>query len=261
MLPTSRAAITSGKEANNSSIKAQSSEVRDTHLQNLLNLLAKASFGPTAIIIIVGEGPRSKAFIMHEKIATKFSDFIRAALKIRWQESTHRTILLPEANPAEFDVFEPFVYTGRVYSQAIAERTKSNQDDTEYEHLAKLWLLADMLQATTFKDAIVDSLIEKLEPWNKCPSKVHYQIYTGSAGSSAMRRLLIDIVLREWNDKALEKAAKDWFGQDFFADLAIKQMQRKGEKRAVDAPYHGEPNCKYHEHGNAEPCYKTMFDY
>lgn len=72
------------------------------------------------------------------------------------------------------------------------------------------------------------------------------RIFGGSVGSSAIRRFPIDLVMYEWGANAVKQALLDGFGADFFADLAVKQMQRKGEKRAVDASYHSEPSCKYY---------------
>lgn len=111
------------------------------------------------ITVIVGEDDDGETFYLHEDAATKHSRFFAAALANGWKESEERTIRLPDEDPEDFSLFARFNYSGIIHSKR--EGDADEDGDGEWVRLADSWILGDKLLATTFKDAIIDSIVQK----------------------------------------------------------------------------------------------------
>lgn len=171
-------------------------------------------------------------------------------------------INLPEEEPENFEIFAAFAYTGCIFSQKEGDLyTDDDGDecDSENDRLAHLWATGEKLQASAFKDAVVDVFIERIRASGSVPLHTFEAIYSASSGASPMRKLHVDIALFAWDTHHIANASRDEQWNDFFADLAVQQHQYVGYERPENAPYEQGPTCIYHEHGNSAACYKTMF--
>ena len=112
--------------------------------------------------------------------------------------------------------------------------------------------------SVSFKDAIADTLLAKMRDEARSPIGMHRNIYLKSSASSAIRRLLVDIAVRQWTDEAMSFQKHDASHAEFFFDvvLALHKIKWHGIK-GLGPVWQGDV-CKYHEHGNDKPCYKTM---
>lgn len=114
-----------------------------------------------------------------------------------------------------------------------------------------------MVQDSSFKNAVVDTLIDRCVELGEYPSGLATVICKHTAKSSPMRKLLVDFWV--WGSK------KKWFdgdGRDIndapaeFWVAVAKAMRIAGpaahEKKVV-YPW-VKDRCQYHEHPDGEPC-------
>ena len=216
-------------------------------------------FGDAVISVIVGEHWNApQTFTIHESVITRFSDFFAAAVKNGWKESEDRVVRLPDRLASDFEVFQSFIYIGRIFNNDPTELP--NADMNEYTALALLWGLGEELQSTAFKDAVVDAFIEVLRNHEYMFNFAYGIIYSKSAGASPMRRLQVDTALWKWDAETVKNALSSETYSDFFQDLAAEQQKFIVHGRPARAPYLRSASCVYHEHcGSGSPCYKTMF--
>ena len=205
-------------------------------------------------------GAEEEVFYVHKTMLERHSDFFVKALQKEWVEGSDKCVKLPEDDPALFKLFVAFVYTGKIYFQ---HQPESQPEDTceEWHICARAWVLGDKYQATSFKDAIVDALLEKIEAEDKVPIGMHRVIYANTATASPMRKILVDIAVYEWHDGRVEDLTRSEAWNDFFTDLAVKLHSLRHAALGT-APYKSGSGCLYHEHEAAgKPCYKKMFEY
>lgn len=71
--------------------------------------------------------------------------------------------------------------------------------DEEWERLSTAWILRDRLLANSFKDAVVDAIIAKLNSTYHHPADLQSQIYVASSKTAKIRKLIIDIAVFFWD--------------------------------------------------------------
>lgn len=102
---------------------------------------------------------------------------------------------------------------------------------------------------------MADTLLSKVISGRFHPTSLHRAIYPASNPSSAIRKLLIDIVLWAWNkeDHGDEQECKD------YPEFVIDVRNALPDKRQTNL-YEEQDTCKYHEDvAEGTPCYRTMF--
>lgn len=209
----------------------------------------------------MNEGPALQTFHLHKDIAVKFSDFLAAASRNGWREAAEGVIKLPEQDSEVFAIFEAFIYNGCIYSKKEGDEFRGLDGvnkNKEWARLSSAWLLGETLQASAFKDAVVDAWIDLLRS-PQVPLSAFVSIYPGTVGKSPMKELLIDVAIWGWHRKTFEEALQCTSGQAFLADVAVKQSGMLEDGRPKKAPYADGSTCIYHEHGEDKPCYRTMF--
>ena len=120
-----------------------------------------------------------------------------------------------------------------------------------------LYALADFIQDTGFKDALIDALIDWMTTWKKWPLKVATYIYPYSKQNSPHRQLAVDLFVnvqrRELISDRLDQQME--FMQDIIKAIA-PNLQDGIKCVRIQAWFKGLDGCKYHDHGD-KPCYKT----
>lgn len=212
--------------------------------------------------VTVGQDQDKQTFLLHKDVVTKFSDFLAAAVREAWRKDHDTDIKLPEATPAIFRIFQVFVYGGSIHSQEDGDSTAMKDDaryDPEYDRLAAAWLLGEYLQASAFQDAVADTLIDKVKYEQLTPLWMYKDIYAGSPRESGMKRLLVDLAVTYWSKASTVEAGKVDRNSEFFLELSAEHADRR-DKGDYSTPLKAKDvGCAYHEHGDKEPCYKTMF--
>ena len=189
-------------------------------------------------------------------------------MKKPWQKGMQRAIALPEDHPNIFDMFFHFSLTGSIFSSRDRDYTEAGpgdyyHTDAEWSRLGNAWSLGEKLQATSFKDAVVDAMMAKIIEQQVWPATLYRTIFPVSSKASAIRKFLVDVAIWHWGDRALVDQANDPNGlskhPEFVPDLALALYTLRHKGRTGTAPFL-EESCHYHEHvAEGKPCYKTMF--
>lgn len=215
------------------------------------------------IKVMVGTGPEARSFYVHEDKLKQHSEYFKAALSGEWQEAREREVCLAEDDVAAFDIFAGFVYSGKLTiannDDVPSSATRSEAPPFRSRDLAHCWALADKLLATSLKDAVTDKLCQIAVDFEMYPTGMHRKMFEHSISPSGVKRLLVDFAVFAWDDEIFEQE-KQWghLCSAFLYDttrraLSITQEERKGDDPWLSA------GCKYHDHGEDTPCYKTMF--
>jgi hypothetical protein len=171
-------------------------------------------------------------------------------MKSYWETSTSGSVTLKEEDPEVFEVYLHWLYCETL---PVKNDSPGHEGNIEYVQLAKAYALGEMLQDVNFKDAVLDAISIKscskasdgqrwfpLGPAIRC-------IYEGTPGSSAARRLLVDMYTYHGNGNWLT----DWANEDdlpkqFLLDLAVAALTKR--PRPPDFLSRKIGTCDYHEH-------------
>jgi hypothetical protein len=204
--------------------------------------------GATVVTFRVGD-EKLQDFVVHEKLIARRSEFVRTALSKDWKESLERVIHLPKAEPRTFELYQQWLYTGRIPSCGYGDHTKDAQ---EYRNLVDAYNLGERFLDADWKDAIVDAIINKLYCTSVFDPRLTNLVYDNTPLLSPLRRLLQDIYVYSGSAKWLEDMED--VNSDFAKDLCKCQMGLKNGIDPKDAPYLN-ISCRYHEHGPKGVCY------
>jgi hypothetical protein len=172
-----------------------------------------------------------ECFIIH-------ADFFRRALNGNWAESDDRVITMMEDDPEIFDKYLHFVYTKEFPAMPHAALV-SDQILGEYRMLARVYVLAEKLQDTRTKNAVVQAMMNLSQRKDEAgklrmpdPEAITI-LYSGTVHSSAGRRLVVDlcfVVDAESLRKNIDNLPKDFLG-----DLAIALCtdRQPGRSKAI----------------------------
>ena len=146
--------------------------------------------------ICVGQQPRQKEFVVHKSFISR-SEFFRRALNGNWAESDDRTINLLEDDPNVFAQYLHFIYTNKFPTKENGA-TVPEMARGEYVDLAKIYVLAERLQDTPTKNAVMKRIFTKsmkaeADGKTYVPSgKVVRIIYEGTPKGNPIRSLVVD---------------------------------------------------------------------
>jgi hypothetical protein len=146
------------------------------------------------------------------------SKFFYCAMNGDWVEKDERLVKLPEDDPEIFGIYANLVYTGKIAirsSETAKGQVAKHALQAEHTTLCILYVLAEKLQDTLAKDAIVTSIraickesltheIEDFENqddyhggWFVLTASAVSIIYEGTVRGSPARRLMVDMLISE----------------------------------------------------------------
>lgn len=202
---------------------------------------------------LVGTSPSQK-FIVHKGAVEPRSEFVRLALRGEWKEASERTIPLPDDDPAAFSVYQQWLYTGMIHTCSDEAPSKV---DPEYKLLVKAYVLGEKIIDPTFKDCVVDAIIEKLHDPRHFDTGLADLVFGGTPPTSLLRRLWIEIYFSFGNaDWITPESMGETGSMEFLVEFSRYQIQH----RSASSPFGGNRmfmSCTYHEHG-AQPCHRQM---
>lgn len=214
------------------------------------------ALGTTTITFRVGPSSASSDFVLHESLIAPQSEFVRRAMRGDWKEAQDRIIPLPEDLPDAFAVYQQWAYTKKIYS--ATKQCDIAKAAGEYSLLVRAYSLGDRLLDVEFKDAVIDSIIDKLLEQRRFDTRLTNEVYENTPSDSPLRRLWQDIYvhagLSEWLD---EKATGGPVSAEFLLDVARLQMRVTQASGEMIAPYLDGSQCQYHSHGFGA-CYTRM---
>lgn len=216
------------------------------------------------VIVQVNSSTDKKTYIVEKNILVRHSEYFADLLNKRQAGSGAHEVFLLEVEPEIFNIFRHFVKTGQIYSKHDGDFESAHSEDgegtdREWARLIDSWVLGERLRSCSFKDAIVDGIIDKLCKGDCYSPDMQDDIYPQSHKTSGIRKLIVNMAI--WNhDKeslAQQGCRKDMFR--FYFDMVMVMQEVKQDGMQKKAPYVGQDTCKYHEHAReGKSCYKTM---
>ncbi|KAK5729745.1 hypothetical protein LTR17_011711 [Elasticomyces elasticus] len=140
------------------------------------------NLGDSVMVFEVGSSIEAKPqrFVIHEDIVRPVSDFVSLALSGEWKEASERKIPLPDDEPRIFRVYQSWLYTRRIVGVSC-------------ELLLHCYVFGEKFLDTTFKDVVIDCLLEVIARRRVFPNNMSGLIYKGTLEGSPLRRLLCEL--------------------------------------------------------------------
>lgn len=239
-------------------------------------------------------GPAEIDFTVHRALIASHSDFFRAAFNWPAYEGV---VCLDDEVPRTFGMFVQYCYFGKIFSKKEDEQVGCSQDkdevkgedktetvhvddddedgddlpeDEEWDELIELYLLGQRLEASKFKDAVIDAIIEKADgDTDASASRRHLslpvdqakKVYDNTVGSAKLRELIVDFHVYGFKGETLKTGAGARPSPDvnapkeFLQDVLQEVLRAGGDLYAKKKtlPWIEKP-CAYHEHGEDKPC-------
>ncbi|KAK3614218.1 hypothetical protein LTR56_027396 [Elasticomyces elasticus] len=222
--------------------------------------------GTRTVAVHVGSGTEKRTFDIYQDTLIRHSEFFKAALNpsSNWMEGQQRSVSLPEDCPQNFEILFHFLNTGSIFASKEDDISGTSSTscplDLEWGRLTECWALGQKLLSTTYKDAVVDTIIEKMRTSGRFCSNLHEYPCQNSTPSRAFRKLLVDVVVYRWSQKTWAEIGDGLSSfPDFLLDIARAQSKISKKGFPTTLPWAGD-DCTYHEHmDDGTPCYKTLF--
>jgi len=192
-------------------------------------VLTKSRLSQGSIALYVGRPSDYRKFTIHKDLLVKHSDYFYAIfvnggrLVEGWMEGKEREVTLATDHPEPFEMFQRFLYIGRIFSRKDNSNVKLEPDseDPEWARLWSAWELGQKFLSTTFKDAITNAVYEKIRN-DTYPVHAYERIYPKSSQISGIRKLLAESAVRYWSTEALmAQRGQSEAHHEFFFDLAL----------------------------------------
>lgn len=164
---------------------------------------------------------------------------------------------LPGADAIMFGVYIAYVYSGNITPKFHSSEDITEETDPtgrhQYHCLAKLYVLADMLQDTAFKNKLINMLLDLIRIKGGSPFVVTIDLaFKSSRHDGALCTLLIDSFVAKTDPVWLNDVYSD-LHPAFLQALMVGWAAATWESKAmIQGPEQGDP-CKYHEHDEDAP--------
>lgn len=214
-----------------------------------LTLVCSARGDP--VTVMVGKEADSCKSFFPKELLLQHSDFAKAALSGGWKESKEQVIRFKVESPTLVEIFATFVYTGKIYSAREGDTVETGtESDSEWQRLAECWILGDVLQSCSFRDAITDAIIDKRLAGAMSPAGLHHAVYKAATGENGFKRLVVDMAAFGWGKDLFEQQkAADTAEAQFFRDVCVRLLDRLSD----DEAYHpGEAEDEAEEESESE---------
>ena len=210
----------------------------------------------SVILVRVGSQP-VQDWAIHRSLICTQSDMFNRMFANECIESRTGVVLLKEDDPAAFEVYAQWLYTGKIL---IGARNRAGEEYQGWDHLVNAYILGDKLQDGHFADAVMDTIIAEsntnVNGFHFYPiGRIVQTIYNNTREGSPLRRLIVDQHVFHGAKTWFTESVADDINKEFLLDL-VKAMFEERPKPHVEAPDQGVDTCAYHGH-ITEPCYKV----
>lgn len=194
-------------------------------------------------MVRVKVGANKTLFKLHRQILCNVAPYFEAAFKGGFVEAKDQVLELPKEDPAMFEHFELWVYTGNFLAKEDSEANIS------WASLLGLYIFGEICEIPDLQNAAIDVLIDKQSSEKTIPTSRLPWVYDNTPEDSSLRRLLVDwmacLAIMLPNDRYtpappgprtqwFKEETRKWYPKDFLIDLAFAQSQlRHGQKTIV----------------------------
>lgn len=207
--------------------------------------------------IIVGPDDNTREFVLYADLVKQHSGLFQTELEQNSSEQAS-SLRWPDLSADDFELFILFAYTGHIFTME-----DKVLDVGEWKHLAKLWALGHTLRSTTFKDSVIDALMQRRIQITSYAGFLHEVMAQDLKEPSGVRRLLVDIAVTRWSTKFLQQPWHQDVPLNFYHDIyvTLDNLGRSDNpltEAKINDQCRRKTNCLYHDHGKDEMCYRTV---
>jgi hypothetical protein len=163
-----------------------------------------------------------------------------------------------------------WLYTGRLFctkedGKFINQARIRSKHNLVNSRWSNCYILADFLQNSDFKDALIDMLLERMVEEKKYISSLSRVIYNHSSKDSVHRKMVVDTLIHVSARDQWRWLLSGFSNTDILFDMLehISSNLVEGIREyATEEFFNMNDTCKYHEHTqHGKPCYKTTTSY
>ena len=149
----------------------------------------------------------------------------------------------------------------------MSSSTCKSTESSEWRLLSELWVLGQALESTTFRDAVVDAMVERRTALNEFHDKAYVMmaehLQTPQQTRAGVGKLLADTAVSARKHDIYTDELSSVPGCLHFCRESIKGLDRirrreESEQEVLLRATRG-LDCVYHEHGTSEICHRKMF--
>ena len=129
-----------------------------------------------------------KKFLAHEQLLCEASPVLNATFKGDFLESGNKTMTIKELDSTCINEFLKWLYCGKRLPE---KRNIPEEEQSWYENLVRLALVADVYQVDGLEDDVIDSLIFHTNNANTPEMPVIKLIYENTSEQSQLRRWIV----------------------------------------------------------------------
>lgn len=216
--------------------------------------------GTDMITIVVGPESNEGEFLVYADLAKRHSKVIETNIQLATGSEKSR-LRATEHSAEHFRTFVSFIYTGRIHS--MTKSTKSS----EWRLLSELWVMGGALESTTFKDAVVDGMVERRTLCNEFHGEAYVvmadHLQTTQQTRTGVGKLLVDTAVSARQHEVYTNKLFVMPGCLHFYGEVIKGLDRirrhVESEQEVSLRAKKGLDCVYHEHNTSETCHRKMF--
>lgn len=179
--------------------------------------------------IIICVGPELEEFTVHKSVATKSSEFIRAALSNDWKEAKEKRVTIEDTEVQTFENYLHWLYTSELI-------TSTKPNDHSYLPIVKLYILGDYLNDSLFCNAALERVVKNRYETHGVPSPHSVKMaYERTPEGSPLRKIFREFFASSTLAKFLP-IFKDYpvFPREFVVDVCSETL--KGHPETANKP-------------------------
>ncbi|KAF2713199.1 hypothetical protein K504DRAFT_449932 [Pleomassaria siparia CBS 279.74] len=228
---------------------------------NRLHVRAKAKLqrdrllSGAMITVYVGEAKRP--FHIHKNLLCHHSDLLEAELQSDGEKKVD-TLELPDSDPAGFELFVKWLYTGRL--DDVSDMISPHQKYDYATNCHRLYLLCDRFDMPQLKNVAMDQYRKGLNEAELVPDAEEINdIYRKSPAGSPFRTLMTQIAARQIMDPESARDVGTYracfeANPDFALDL-VSAIKLGTGGMLFDDPTDVGNECDYHDHEAGPNCH------
>jgi hypothetical protein len=173
-------------------------------------------------------GPAEQCFTIHNGVLCNKSRFFRAACSTRWTQGQNKVVQLPDVDPLVFQRYVDWSYGDILVSGTRKDLHK------KLSILVDLHLLADKLDDVKLRNRTITALTRCSWVGHLCPPvPIITLIWSNTTSSSALRKLVIDMLMLKGTLSQFEKDLKE-YPAELVQQVALKFIQQRSDSNSND---------------------------
>lgn len=170
-------------------------------------------------IVFVDVGPDQIRYGIHKGLLCSRSDFFRAALTGKFRETEDQVVTLDDEDSDTFRIFNAWLYTGVLMEDP-------DPKDTPWSLLVNIYVFAEKRIIPLLQNAAIDEIL-RAHKKTSIPTEQIRHAWTSTAETSPLRRLLVDLRLKESDTYIVGEFQKniDQYDVGYVAAVAIRAVE------------------------------------